>query len=77
MSEFDFVQEIPMYYTVGMLCEILKNYSADTTLYVDRTPGLVFFDEEQRWVELRNMECDWDDCPEFECPTGDVDYMDF
>lgn len=37
MSEFGFVQEIPMFHTVGMLREILKNYSDDTTLYVGQS----------------------------------------
>ena len=63
-----------MFYTVGMLREILKNYPADTTLYVEQTPGLVFFDEEQQWIDLQRL--DWDD-PTESYPTGDVEYMDF
>ena len=64
-----------MFYTVGMLREILKNYPDDTGLYVDQTPGLIFFDDEHRWIDLQGS--DWDDSPEFTQPTGDVDYMDF
>ena len=77
MSEFDFGQEIPMFYTVGMLREILKNYSDDTTLYVGQSPGLVFFDEEQRWIELQSIDSDWGEITEFDYNAGDVDYMDF
>ena len=58
MNECDFGQEIPMFYTVGMLREILKNYSDDTSLYVGQSPGVVFFDEEQRWIELQSIDSD-------------------
>ena len=34
MNESYFDQEIPMFHTVGMLREILKNYSDDTPLLV-------------------------------------------
>lgn len=77
MNEFDFGQEIPMFYTVGMLREILKDYSDDTPLYVGETPGVVFLDEEQRWINLERMDSDWDNYPEFDCATVDVDYLDF
>lgn len=53
MSEFDFVQEIPMFHTVGMLREILKNYPDDTPLLVYQAPGLVFFEEEGQYIDLR------------------------
>ena len=68
-------QEIPMFYTVGMLREILKNYPDDTGLYVGQTPGLVFFDEEHRWIDLQGSY--WDDSPEFTQPAVGVEYMDF
>ena len=77
MNDFYFDQEIPFFYTVGMLREILKNYSDDTTLYVGECPGVVFFDEEQRWIDLERIDSDWNDQPEFDCATGDVDYLDF
>ena len=66
-----------MFYNVGMLREILKNYPDDISLYVGEAPGLVLFDEEQRWINLRNTSSDWDDYPEFENTTRDVDYLDF
>ena len=66
-----------MFHTVGMLREILKNYSDDTTLYVGQSPGLVFFDDEQRWIELQSIDCDWGDITEFDYHAGEVDYMDF
>ena len=77
MSEFDFGQEIPMFYNVGMLREILKNYSDDTTLYVGQSPGVVFFDEEQRWIELQSIDSDWGEITEFDYHAGEVDYLDF
>lgn len=45
-----------MFYTVGMLREILKNYPDDTCMYVGQTPGLVFFDEEHRWIDLQGSD---------------------
>ena len=77
MFEFDFGQDIPMFYTVGMLREILKNYSDDTSLYIGQSPGLVFFDDEQRWIELQSIDCDWGDITEFDYHAGEVDYMDY
>ena len=56
MNESYFDQEIPMFHTVGMLREILKNYSDDTPLLVYRAPGLVFFDEEGQYIDLQNMQ---------------------
>lgn len=55
----------------------MKNYSDDTTLYVGECPGVVFFDEEQRWINLERIDSDWNDQPEFDCATGEVEYMDF
>ena len=66
-----------MFYTVGMLREILKNYSDDTTLYVGQSPGLVFFDEEQSWIELQSIDSDWGEITEFDYRAGEVDYMGF
>ena len=66
-----------MFYTVGMLREILKNYSDDTTLYVGQSAGLVFFGEEQRWIELQSIDSDWGEITEFDYHAGEVDYMDF
>ena len=77
MNDFYFDQEIPMFYTVGMLRGILKNYPDDTSLYVGEAPGLVVFDEEQRWIALQSIDCDWGDITEFDYHTGEVDYMDF
>ena len=77
MEELDFGVETPMFYTVGMLREILKNYSDDTPLYVGEAPGLVLFDEEQRWIDLRNTGSDWGEIAGYDHPTGDVDYLDF
>ena len=77
MFEFDFGQDIPMFYTVGMLREILKNYSDDTSLYIGQSPGLVFFDDEQRWIELQSIDCDWGDITELDYHAGEVDYMDY
>ena len=77
MNENYFTQEIPLFYTVGMLRDILKNYPDDTSLYVDTTPGRVIFDEEHRWIELRSMDSDWGKITEFDYQAGEVDYMDF
>ena len=66
-----------MFYTVGMLREILKNYSDDTTLYVGQSAGLVFFDEEQRWIELQSIDSDWGEITEFDYHAGEVEYLDF
>jgi hypothetical protein len=66
-----------MFHTVGMLREILKNYSEDTPLLVYQAPGLVFFDEEGQCIDLRNIFPEEDIFPEFTHRTGDVDYMDF
>ena len=77
MSEFDFGQEIPTFYAVGMLREVLKNYSDDTPLYVEQSPGLVFFDEEQRWIELQSLDSGWGEITEFDYHAGEVDNMNF
>ena len=77
MDKCYFDQEIPMFHTVGMLREILKNYSDDTPLYVEQSPGLVFFDEEQRWIELQSIDSGWGEITEFNYHAGEVDYMDF
>ena len=77
MGEFDFGQESPMFYTVGMLREILKNYPDDTSIYVGEAPGLVLFDEEQRWIDLRNIGSDWNEVAGFDFRTGEMEYMDF
>lgn len=77
MDECYFDQEIPMFHTVGMLREILKNYSDDTPILVYQAPGLVFFEEEGQYIDLRNVFPEEDIFPEFTHRTGDVDYMDF
>ena len=77
MDKCYFDQEIPMFHTVGMLREILKNYSDDTPLYVEQNPGLVFFDEEQRWIELQSINSGWGEVTEFDYHAGEVDYLDF
>ena len=77
MDECYFDQEIPMFHTVGMLREILKNYSEDTPLLVYQSPGLVFFDEEGQYIDLRNVFPEEDIFPKFTHSAGDVDYMDF
>ena len=77
MNESYFDQEIPMFHTVGMLREILKNYSDDTPLLVYQGPGLVFFDEEGQYIDLRNGFPEEDIFPDFTHRTGEVDYMDF
>ncbi len=69
-----------MFYTVGMLREILKDYPDDTTLYVNEAPGLVYFDEKQRWIDLQNIYPDDDDYPvsDIESPAMvGAEYMDF
>ena len=76
MNESYFDQEIPMFHTVGMLREILKNYSDDTPILVYQAPGLVFFEEGQ-YIDLRNIFPEEDIFPEFTHRTGEVDYMDF
>ena len=77
MDECYFDQEIPMFHTVGMLREILKNYSDETTLYVGQSPGQVFFDEERRWIELQSIDSGWGEITEFDYHAGEVDYLDF
>ena len=77
MDECYFDQEIPMFHTVGMLREILKNYSDDTPLLVYQAPGLVFFDEEGQYIDLRNVFPEEDIFLEITHRTGEVDYMDF
>lgn len=75
MNESYFDQEIPMFHTVGMLREILKNYSDETPLLIYQAPGLVFFKEGQ-YIDLRNVFPEEDIFPEFAHRTGEV-YMDF
>ena len=69
-----------MFYTVGMLRELLKNYPDDTTVMVEDTPGLFLLDEERQHINLCSLDYGHDDYPalDIESPAMvGADYMDF
>lgn len=76
----EIMQVIPHFYTVGMLREILKNYSNDTVILVDDIPGLLLVDEERKYLNLVSLANDEDDdviC-DIENPASvGQEYMDF
>ena len=75
----EIMQVIPHFYTVGMLREILKNYSDDTVILVDDIPGLLLVDEERKYLNLVSLANDEDDviC-DIENPASvGQEYMDF
>ena len=65
-----------MFYNVGMLSKILKNYSDDTPLYVVQSSGMVFFAEEWCWIELQSIDSDWGEVIEFDYHAREADNMD-
>ena len=74
------LQEIPIFHTVGMLRELLKNYPDNTTVLVDGIPGLFFSDEEGRYINLSNLDSGEDDYTvwDAESPaTMGQEYLDF
>lgn len=74
------LQEIPMFHTVGMLRELLKNYPDNTTVLVDSVPGLFFPDEEGRYINLSNLDSGNDNCTVWDIESPAIvsqEYMDF
>ena len=57
----EIMQVIPHFYTLGLQCEILKNYSNDTVILVDDIPGLLLVDEERKYLNLVSLANDEDD----------------
>ena len=73
----DFLQVRPLFYNVGMLREILKNYPDNTSLYIMERPGMVHILEEEQRIELEPLdmgEAYWNSSRP---ATGDQEYMDY
>ncbi len=67
----DFGESLMCFHSVGMLRDLLKNYSDDTTLYVCGTPGL-FVPTEEAYISLEPLENQYDWYEE-----GYQDYLEF
>lgn len=63
-----------MFHTVGMLREILKNYSDDPPLLVYQAHGLGFFEEEGQYTDVRNIFPEKDSSLFFTYPGGSGAY---
>lgn len=80
MDEFDFGVQVAVFYTVGMLREILKKYPDDTPISINGVPGEVIEEDDNHSISLEALACDNDDegLWDIESPAMvGADYMDF
>ena len=79
MEDFEFGESIPIFTTIGMLRELLKNYPDETPITVCGTPGLFYPNEEQRYIMLETMDSSgYEALSEVALPaTVSQEYMDF
>ena len=69
-----------MFYTIGMLRELIKIYPDNTPILVEGTPGLFLLDEDGRYINLCSLDGGADTYPESDIESPAmvrVDYMDF
>lgn len=79
MEEFVFDEIIPFFTNVGMLRELLKNYTDNTPITVCGTPGLFYLNGEQQYIMLETMDCGgYEALTNIDSPATDrQEYMDF
>jgi hypothetical protein len=71
--------ELPTFHTIGMLGDILKQYSSNISLTVNGVPGIVSFDERRRTIDIKPFDhAESDALWNFQYPaTEQMEYMDF
>lgn len=81
MNEFEleFGAANPIFFTVGMLREVLDKYPDETPVTVCNMTGELSEDPDMRCVDLEPFVCDYDDEAIWmqEPATMDQEYMDF
>ena len=79
MYEFEDLNVISCFMTVGALRELLKNYPDETPINVCGTHGLFCPNNEHHYILLETLDNgEWDDMPEIDLPSNAwQEYMDF
>ena len=78
MDDFEFGKPILFFMTVGVLRELLKDYSDNTSISVCGAPGVFFPDNEQRYILLDTMDSGgYEVIGEMMDAAGGQEYMDF
>lgn len=76
-EKLEFWEEHAVFFTVGMLRELLKKYPDDTPLNVCGTPGSFREDADSQSILLETLDC-YDPLELMaEAATGMQEYMDF
>lgn len=78
MDDYEFGKPILSFMTVGVLRELLKDYSDNTPIYVCGAPGVFFPNNEQQYILLDTMDSGgYEVIGEIMDTASGQEYMDF
>ena len=78
MEELEFGKALTVFYNVGQLMELMKNYPESTPVTICGVPGLFYEDEDTQSLLLETADSGgYEIISERMEATGDLEYMDF